>query len=312
MRARDLPVGILKACAQVCGVAVLALALAGLPLLALRAKAFASFEEGPANSRETPRELAARALRFVKGLGDGSSFRYRINMSEWNFLELGPRALWVSFVYTAVPGAFGMALGAVAGVASRRRGRALADRATDALLATPDFMLIILSQAAALGLAKLGLRVKVAATTGPWILLPFLVMAVAPFGLSFRAAASEARRAASSDHVTYARSKGLDERTLLRRHIGAGIFPRMAAELPTTVATMQATLFVVEHLFALPGMARMLFNAAFAGPRNYYLRVEYQYDLVVLALLGSILSSALVYLVLGLALRAAREALIHE
>ena len=312
MRARELPVAILKAGAQACGVVALALALAGLPLLALRAKPYASFEEGPAFSRAAPAELVERARGFLAGLADGSSFRYRINMSEWSFLELGPRALWVSFVYTAVPGAFGMALGAVAGVASRRRGRALADRAADALLATPDFMLIILSQAAALGLAKLGLRVKVAATTGPWILLPFLVMAVAPFALSFRAAATEARRAASSDHLAYARSKGLDERTLLRRHVGAGIFPRMDAELPTTVAAMQASLFVVEHLFALPGMARMLFNAAFAGPRNYYLRVEYQYDLVVLALLGSIVSSALAYLVLKLALRAARGALIHE
>jgi peptide/nickel transport system permease protein len=296
------------------GAFVAALAIAGAPLLAKSPEHFlaAWLPEGAVRPHTVERVLG-EARDFVLGLADGSSFRYRKGYTEWNFLEVGGRFLFVSFAYTALPGAVGLGLGAMAGVASRRRGKGLFDRLADLAAATPDFLLVLLLQGAAIWLStNTAIKIPMGSVVDIWAPGPFIVMAAAPFALSFRAAATEARRAAVADHVTYARSKGLDERTLLRRHVGAAVFPRLVAVLPEAVAAMQGSLFVVEYLHGLPGMARLLFTTAFAGPRDFYLRADYQYSLVVLALLGAMASCSLSWLFLRAGLGLARKALVRE
>lgn len=288
------------------------LAIAGAPLLAALPGNFLLPEARTLVSRSLGKVLET-IWTFLIGLGDGSSLNFRIGQTSWNFLELAPGFLLASFANTAIPGALGIGLGSFAGAAWRSRRRGVLDRAADFVLATPDFLLVLVLQAAAVRLAMGGIvRIPISADGSALSPIPLLVMAVYPFCLSFRAAAAESRAAALSDHVAYARSKGLDEGTVLRRHVGAGIFPRMEAELPGIVTFMQGNLFVVEFLFSIPGMARFLFTSAFAGPHNYYLRAEYQYGVVALSLAGSVLSCVLTWLALRGALHLARKALIHE
>jgi ABC-type dipeptide/oligopeptide/nickel transport system permease component len=137
------------------------------------------------------------------------------------------------------------------------------------------------------------------------------VICVYPLCLSFRVAARSSRRIADEDFVVYARAKGLSEGQVLRRHVGAAVVPEIVRELPTILSFMQGTLFIVEYLFALPGIARFLFTTAFSGTRPGFYQV-YQYNLGVFVLAGIGLAYVLVYAALRLSLALARKVLVNE
>jgi ABC-type dipeptide/oligopeptide/nickel transport system permease component len=253
------------------------------------------------------------AARFIRSLADGSAFSFRSGYTSWDFRELGPRFLLLSFAYTALPGAVGIGLGSFAGAAYRSRRASLADRLAGLALATPDFLLIFLAQLGATWLAEAsGLAIRLSGTAGRLAPLPFALMAFFPFFLAYRAAAEASRRAEGEAFIAYARAKGMPERIVLRRHLGAAIVPAIEAELPLIIASMQGSLFFVEKAFSLPGMARLLYDSAFAGRRKVVMRAVYQYDHVVLSLLGLSLSCIAVYCALRLSLALARKALTRE
>lgn len=260
-----------------------------------------------------------RALRAIEGwflgLADGSSFTYLIGSVGWSFLDTFPRFLGVSFMYVALPGGLGLALGMVLGLRARGREGGLASSILDTAYAIPDFILALLLQLAVLVAmdfpgVKLG-RISYDATTGPLLALPFVLMMFYPFAYSFRICARKARDAAAADFTTFARAKGLSERTIRLRHVGAAVIPSMRAELPSILALMQTNLFIAEYLFSLPGITRLLFTAAFPG-RNLQITRDYQYTLAVSVMLGILLLYAASWLFFRLALSLVRRGLTGE
>ena len=256
--------------------------------------------------------IPAAALKFLRSVGDGSVLKFKIGLTSWDLREIFPKFLGVSFLYTAVPGAAGIALGTIAGAAFRSRRRGAMDRISDLALATPDFLLILVIQLAAVWLLDT-FRIELSLGGNSRLaFLPFSVMSVYPFFLARRCAAEASREAEASDYITYARAKGLPEGWILSRHLGAAVIPRLEAELPVIVSFMQGSLFITERAFSLPGMARLLFDSAFAGRRKIVLRTVYQYDHVVVSLVGLAVSCVCVYAVLRIALSLARKALTRE
>ncbi len=292
-----------RALAAAAGAAALVFLLAAAPILV------AAKDGMPVLA---PKALFEALAGWVRGLSDGESFRYVVGTTSWSLLEEAPLFLAVSFANLAVPGAAGVFLGALAGTVLRPRRRGWQDRAVDAFAATPDFIVALAAQAVAIGiLAPLGLRIRIGPGRAGLSLLGLAVMGIYPFCFAYRAAARASRSVEGSDYVAYARSKGLSEREILRRHVGAAVVPALANELPTILSFMQGTLFIVEYLFGLPGVARFLFSAAFSGRRRGFYEV-YQYDLGVFVLAGLGLAYALVYAFVRLALALARKALAHE
>ncbi len=292
-----------RALAAAAGAAALVFLLAGVPILVTAKDGMPVL---------APKALLEAMAGWARGLSDGSSFRYEIGSTSWSLLEEAPLFLAVSFANLAVPGAAGVFLGALAGTVLRPRRRGWPDRAVDALAATPDFIVALAAQVVAIGLlAPLGFRIRIGPGRSGLSLLGLAVMGIYPFCFAYRAAARASRAVEGSDYVAYARAKGLPEREILRRHVGAAVAPALANELPTILSFMQGTLFIVEHLFGLPGVARFLFSAAFSGRRRGFYEV-YQYDLGLFVLAGLGLAYALVYAFVRLALALARKALAHE
>ena len=280
------------------------LVMAGLPLLVSAEIGGFAFD---------PMAVPRAALVFIQSAMDGSVFTYKAGFTEWDFRLLGPKFLLVSFLYTALPGAVGIGLGTFAGVAYRRRRRGFMDRLSDFALATPDFLVIFAVQIAASWIVDAaGFPVAFGGTDGKIAALPFAMMSVFPFFISYRSAAEASRRVGGEEFITYARAKGLPERLIVRRHIGAALIPGLEAELPVIIAFMQGSLFIVEKSFSIPGMAKLFFDSAFAGRRKLLMRAIYQYNHVVISLLGLAISCVAVYAFLRLALALARKALTRE
>lgn len=277
--------------------------MAGLPLL-ISAK--------DARVEIDPARVLAAARGFLVSALDGTLRTFKIGRTAWDLREIYPKFLSVSFLYTAIPGAAGILLGTVAGAAARSRRRGTLDRLTDLALGTPDFLLILAVQLGAVWiLDTLGIDLSLGGNSR-LALLPLSVMGVYPFFLARRCAAEASREAETSDYIAFARAKGLPEGWILRRHLGAAVIPRLEAELPVIVSFMQGSLFITERAFALPGMARLLFDSAFSGQRKHMMWTIYQYDHVVLSLTGLAVSGLLVFAALRLGLGAARKVLTRE
>lgn len=248
------------------------------------------------SARGAPRLAPGRAIeavvRWFGGLADGSSFRYVFGTTTWSFFDVAPRFFMVSFLYIALAGSAGMALGLVLGIRSRRGESGPVMRVVDTISTVPDFIVAIILQLVVITvLDRFGVklsRISYDASSPVLILLPFVLMAFYPFAHVYRAAARSARDARTADWAVYARAKGVHERDIVRRHVGAAVVPAIGTELPTLLAMMQANLFVTEFVFSLPGITRFLFTVAFSGRSQGWMEF-YQYPVAVAVLLGILL-----------------------
>lgn len=93
------------------------------------------------------------------------------------------------------------------------------------------------------------------------LVLPILALTIMQFVAWTRFQRSELMGVLDDDTTTAARARGLDERTVLRRHA----LPRTAAPMLTLIGlelgTMIGGSIVVENVFSLPGLGRLLLDS---------------------------------------------------
>lgn len=305
------------------GAAAFALSLALALLAAASPAAFRVYRPeatAPIRSSLEPGRALKEIAAWAAGLAEGDGFVYVVGQTRWDARETMPRYAAVSLFYVVAPGLMGMTVGLALGIAggSGRRGRApgLLGRALGTLYAVPEFILALALQLGALAaLDAFGFsvaRISSDPRGGPVLALPFILMAFYPFAFTYKAARRRAIEAAESDYVRYARAKGLGEALINRRHLGAAVIPEIRGELPSILSLMQGNLFMCEYIFALPGVTRLLFTAAFPGRGGLARSGEFQYPVAALVVIACFAVYAAAWLAYRVALAAARRGLSGE
>jgi peptide/nickel transport system permease protein len=167
--------------------------------------------------------------------------------------------------------AFALAIG-LALVAAWREGGVL-DQAASAvsfgLLSAPTFVVGVLL------VLLLAVKARLLPATG-WVgltkdplenlrdaLLPSLALAASSVAVYYRLLRAELARTLREDFVTLARAKGLSTRRILVRHaLRPSLVPLLAAA-GVNVGTLIGGAFIVEYLFALPGLGYEAVNAIY-------------------------------------------------
>ncbi len=151
---------------------------------------------------------------------------------------------------------FALLAGGVTGVLAARRRRGVADLATTFLgiagLAVPAFVLapILISVLA----MRLGLLPPARLDGASSYLLPALSLGLLYAAVIARLARAGVREVLATDPIRTARAKGLPERAVLWRHAARlGLVPVIAYLGPASAALVGGS-FVVEKIFALPGL----------------------------------------------------------
>lgn len=100
-----------------------------------------------------------------------------------------------------------------------------------------------------------------------FVILPVVSLTLIQIGSVLRMARASAIDVIRLDYITYARSKGLDDFTVLFRHV----LPNALAPVLTIVGFILGNLLsgaaVIETVFTLPGLGRLLVDSIFA--RDY-------------------------------------------
>ena len=210
-----------------------------------------------------------RYLGWLAGLahGDfGASYTYRVPVGPLIAERLAvsaPLALYALILSTA------MALAAALASAGRPGGAL--DRTLGALaalgLATPSFwvgMMAILLFAEALHLLPAGGFPGWSAGLGPGLAaltLPALALAVPQAAVLTRVLRGELIAAAGAEYALAARARGLSAGAVLLRHALPNALPPALTVLGLQAGFLLAGAVVVETLFALPGLGRLVFQA---------------------------------------------------
>lgn len=263
--------------------------------------------------------LAFRSVvHWLSGLADGASWTFLSGTTSWDFAAVVPKFAVVTLAYLAIPGVLGLAGGFMLGLARDPRryggGTSIVDAAMNVVFAIPDFILAVIVQLLViLVLDSTGLKlfsISYDPSRGALLALPMIVMTVYPFIYSYRRVLRSAARAGTASFVVNAEARGVPKASLRYKHIGVAVLSSLRTDLPSILAIMMTSIFVVEYSFSLPGMTRWLFTVAFSGSRRgWYDR--YQFPLALNILLCMAAAYFIAMLTLRLMLATLKAVVIH-
>jgi peptide/nickel transport system permease protein len=211
-------------------------------------------------------------LRFFIWLGGlvtgdlGQSYTYRVPVLQL-IAERMAVTLPLALMAIALATAIGIPLGMLA---ASRHGR-LADAGVMAFaqagLAIPNFwfgLLLVLVFAVGLGWLPAGGFPGWQAGFGPALkalLMPALALALPQAAIIARVTRSSMLDTLQEDFVRTARAKGLSEGTTMRRHALRNALIPVVTILGLQFSVLIAGAIIIENVFALPGLGRLVFQA---------------------------------------------------
>jgi len=211
--------------------------------------------------------------RFVCGVicgNFGPSYRQRGRTVQDVLFSPPENGTWMEsrFVYSIRLSALALMTVAVAGVLggiqAALRSNSVLDRAISFTatigMSIPNFVLgLVLLILFASGLGLINIRANWDEARS-WI-VPVIVLAVAPMGLLARLTRTSILEVLHEDYVRTAHSKGLARRTVTNVHVLRNALVPLVAYLGPLFLELVAGSFVIEAMFAFPGMGREYWEA---------------------------------------------------
>jgi peptide/nickel transport system permease protein len=100
-----------------------------------------------------------------------------------------------------------------------------------------------------------------------YLVLPVLTLFLHEIGVLMRMARASTLEVLRLDYITHARAKGLSERAVLMRHAFKNAFGPTWTLIGLVLGNLLGGIAVVETVFTIPGLGRLLVDAIFA--RDY-------------------------------------------
>ncbi|MBB6638422.1 ABC transporter permease subunit [Cohnella thailandensis] len=237
---------------------------------------------------------------YFAGIGTGESFRFLSGRTERSFWEQIGSFFNVSLFYVAAGALIGTTIGILVGIYLGLSRAEWLKRVVEFIGALPDFVIILLLQFLVVYIASetgiVVFRVASLSTDHPAVMLPLISMIVLPANYMIRNVAQQMKMTLSEDYIGFAKARGLGKTYIVFFHALPNVLPFIKADLHKLLGIMMGNLFIVEYLFNMHGVTKLLYADAFAYE-------GYQYDVVVNGLLSLLAVYAIVFIVLKLFLR---------
>ncbi len=191
---------------------------------------------------------------------------------------LGPALARTAFLATAAL-AISAALGIAAGVIAALRPRSLFDYAASFLafagVAAPSFWLALMAMA--VFSIWLGWLPASALPADPdagllerarHLLMPIAILAALETAAIFRHARAAVGEALTQNHVLTAQAKGLRRSRIVWRHVLPGAAIPLTTVLALDLGALVSGALIVEVMFGLPGMGKLLYDAILGADYN--------------------------------------------
>lgn len=211
-------------------------------------------------------------LSYLGGLAQGN-FGLSYRFAQRPVLDLIRDGIGVSFALGLAALTLSVAVGVPAGIFAALRQNSAAERGLMALMlglfAIPSFVLIPILQWANYQVYRaVGSALPAAGWGRPehWV-MPVLVLSAASLGYIARLTRANVLEVMRQDYVRTARAKGLSETRVRAAHILRNAALPIVTVIGPSVAFLVTGAFVVETLFAIPGVGFLSIQAI--GQRDY-------------------------------------------
>ncbi|MFE0335567.1 ABC transporter permease, partial [Streptomyces sp. NPDC058955] len=205
------------------------------------------------------------AVRYLSWLGDmvqgdfGRSLTYRTDVSRLLADRLPTTLLLIGMALVVVV-VVGLFLGRLSAVRGGATDTAVLVGTTFAV-GTPSFVAAVLLQG--VFAVKLGWFPSSGAGDGlldrvRHLTLPAIALALYLIGMLARVTRSAMREALDSEHVTVARSRGVPERQVIRRHVFRNALGTVLTTGGLVVSTLLVCTILVETAFSIGGVGQLL------------------------------------------------------
>jgi peptide/nickel transport system permease protein len=210
-----------------------------------------------------------RYLEWVAGLVRfrlGTSYTYGSSVGELIGERL-PVTLPLALIAMALTTVIALSLGLYAAARHNTLGDYGIMAATQLGIAVPNFwfaILMILAFAVGLGWLPAGGFPGWSAGLGPALrslVLPALALAVVQAAILARVTRSAVLEVSREDFVRTARAKGLTKAQTLRRHVLRNALIPVVTIMGLQFANLLAGTIIIENVFALPGLGRLIFQS---------------------------------------------------
>ena len=215
------------------------------------------------------RPALERFFTWIIGLmtGDlGLSYTYRVPISGL-IAERAQVTLPLALLAVLISSSIGIPLGVIAAARANTRTDAAVMAASQIGLAVPNFwfgILLVLTFSVTLGWFPSGGFPGWGAGIGPALkslLLPAVALALPQSAILARLTRSSVLEALQEDFVRTARAKGLTWRQTMVRHVVRNAMTPVVTILGLQFSILVAGAIVIENVFSLPGLGRLMFQA---------------------------------------------------
>ncbi len=231
---------------------------------------------------------------FFQGIVDGSSFHYMAQNVHRTFDETFPTFFRISLLYVFGSAFLSLCIAVLIGVFLTGKLSGAIQEILSFFSVVPDFLIALFLQVIFLSVNQFfgGTVVRIASigAARPAILLPLITMGLTACVFLLRSIAERSRNISSQDYILFAKAKGLSKDRILLYHVFPGILDSIRGDLIKMVAITTGNLFIVELIFNIPGLTRMIFNVAFRSDRIYWAlirgQMNYHLNVAFFCLLG--------------------------
>ncbi|SFB06640.1 peptide/nickel transport system permease protein [Lentibacillus halodurans] len=226
---------------------------------------------------------------YVGGLANGESFHYQqgTDRNPSFFDDMG-RYFTISFLYLFVSSVIAITISLIVASWQAQSDKEWIKDIIGFFGVLPDFILILFLQMGAVFIFQsTGVHVARVASSSidnPAILLPIMTLLTIPAIYLIRTLSERTYEVLTEDYILMAKSKGINKLTIFFQHVIRNVLPYLKADLHKMMAIMMGNLFIVEYLFNIPGVTRLVFNDS-----------AYQFNLTVNGLLTFVVLYLMLY-----------------
>lgn len=214
-----------------------------------------------------PGVLIDHGKQLIRGIVEGTTFDYMAKRTPYSMTETLPSYFSLSFRFILPSALISLLLGTVAGIGLSFRTGPVIEGLLSFFHALPDFLLAVFLQLFSITFYQtFGVRFARLAwqhAESPAYLLPVLTMTVTATVFVIRTVEGYARQVQGQEYMLYARSRGLPDRHLIGRHLLVPVLHFLQSDLERLLVLLMANLFIIERIFAIPGLTAFLFHYAF-------------------------------------------------
>ncbi len=255
---------------------------------------------------------------FFSELGSEDFLMVMFGKTPRNMMEFIPDFIRASFLHLMIATVISLLLGILLGVFFGTRKRKFGLGGLTLLSAVPDFILVMVLQLLmVLSFQNLGIRLGyINYSIRDGIMgFPLIILVIISLSYVSRTIAQKMTQIGTEDYVLYARARGLSRPVIIFRYMLTAVLSGFRGDLIKLVSITTGSLFIVERMFSIPGLTRLLFHFGFNMEFSTYrgitaYSINFRIALTAIILIAAI--SAATYLICLLLIFFLRRICAHE